>query len=327
MPIQSLTREQLMSMYTTMSRIRACDEAIRKQIGRGKLVCFHFSYAGQEAIPTAMVEAIKPDDYFVVTYRGMHHQLAKGVSFSEIMGEMAGTSTGMADGKSGAMHIFDPSVGLMLTTGVVGAGLPPAVGLALASKIRGDGKVTICFHGDGATNTGSYHEAMNMAAVWDLPVVFVCENNRYAETVPTSETLRCTMVERASAYGMHSETVDGYDPVALYEVFKRAVEKARAGEGPSSIDATCYRYFGHYFGDPMDAVPAEELAEEKAKDPFEGFTAALIDTGEFNEGELAEIKSKADEMAQATVQEGIDAPVAPVERMYEGVYANPVEVR
>jgi acetoin:2,6-dichlorophenolindophenol oxidoreductase subunit alpha len=320
------TRETLLDLYRAMAHIRACDEVIRNALISGRIMFFYFPITGHEAIAAAMSQALRKDDHLVVTYRGVHHQLAKGVPFAGILGEMTGKSTAMSDGKCGTMHVCMPEIGMMLSSGIVGGTLPPAAGMALASKIRKDGRVTMCFFGDGAINTGSFHEAMNFAAVYELPVVFVCENNRYAETTPTHHTYKGTITGRADAYAIPAETVDGYDPIAVHRAMSAAVARARDGGGPSLIEATCFRYYGHYFGDPMITVPKDELAAEMAKDPFKSFTGQLVESGTFSAEELQRIKADADAEAQAVLAANLAAPPVSRDGMLERTYANPISV-
>lgn len=318
----SASINELREMYRTMARIRACDELIRKGISKGRLTCFYFPVTGHEAIATGIHHALEKDDNLVITYRGLHHQVARGVPFDQLLGEYTGKSTGFAGGRGGQMHICDPEVGLMLTTGIVGGGLPPAVGLAWAAKIRGDGKVTVCCFGDGAINSGSFHESMNMAAVFDLPVIFMCENNFFAETIETKDTFRGTITGRAASYGMPAETVDGYDPEAVRACVLKAAEQARTGNGPYFIEATCFRFHGHFLGDPMPAVPPERLEAERKRDPFTAFTRRLIAGGEFTEEELSSIKSAADEAAGKVEKATLAADYPAPESLMAPIYAS-----
>lgn len=321
------TRDQLLGMYRMLVRIRASDEAIRAGIAGGKLIFFYFPVAGHEAIPAALSQVIRPDDYLAVTYRGFHHQFARGVSFPGILGEMTGKATAIHGGRGGPMHICDPAKGLMMTTGIVGATVPPAVGMAWASQVRKDGRVTICVLGDGAMNQGAVHEGMNLASTWKLPVVFICENNRFAETTPTHETFRGTLTGRATALGFAAQTVDGYDPIALFGALSIAVDRARAGDGPTLIDAECFRYFGHYFGDPMITVPKEQLAAEMKKDPVETYAACLSASHGFDAAQLAAIRKDAGDEARSVVSANIAAPPVSSKGLFEGVYASPMARR
>ncbi|HKY92130.1 MAG TPA: thiamine pyrophosphate-dependent dehydrogenase E1 component subunit alpha [Nevskiaceae bacterium] len=321
------TRDQLLGMYRMLVRIRAADEAIRGGIATGKLIFFYFPVAGQEAIPAALSQVLKPDDHLAVTYRGFHHQFARGVSFAGILGEMTGKATAIHGGRGGPMHICDPSKGLMMTTGIVGATVPPAVGMAWASQVQKDGKVTVAVLGDGAMNQGAVHEGMNIASTWKLPIVFICENNKFAETTPTHETFRGKLADRAVALGMAAQTVDGFDPIALFEALSAAVAKARGGGGPTLIDAECYRYYGHYFGDPMITVPKEQMAAERQKDAVVTYPARLIASHGFEAAQLDAIRQEAEAEAKAVLAANIAAPPVSADGLFEGVYANPVARR
>jgi pyruvate dehydrogenase E1 component alpha subunit len=323
----SPNREQLLAMYRTLVRIRASDEAIRGGIAAGKLIFFYFPVMGHEAIAAALSQALRAEDYLAVTYRGFHHQLARGIPFASILGEMTGKAGAIHGGRGGPMHICAPENGLMMTSGIVGATVPPAVGMAWASQVKKDRRVTVAVLGDGAMNQGSVHEGMNLASTWKLPVLFLCENNKFAETTPTYETFRGRFTDRAKALGIPAQTVDGYDPVALFEAFSAAAERARAGEGPSFIDAECYRYFGHYFGDPMITVPKEELAAEMKKDPVPAFTARLVEGHGFQADELTSIKAQAEEEARAVVAANVAAAPVSAQGLFEGAYANPIVAR
>jgi pyruvate dehydrogenase E1 component alpha subunit len=324
MTTASASREQLHRIYRTMASIQACDEAIRDNVAKGRLIFFYFPVAGHEAIAATLSAVLQKDDYLAVTYRGFHHQLAKGVPFAAILGEMTGKATALHGGRSGAMHVCDPSIGMMMTSGIVGGTVPPAVGLACASQIRKDGRVTVCVLGDGAINQGAFHEAANLASVWKLPIVFLCENNQFAETTPTHHTYRGSITGRAAAYEIPAETVNGYDPSALFGPLSRAVARARSGDGPTLIDATCFRYWGHYFGDPMVTVPKDLLESERKKDPMESFTRHLISQHGFADEELSRIRSHAAEEARAVIEANISAPPVNPDGMLHEAYANPI---
>ena len=206
--------------------------------------------------------ALRADDQLVTTYRGLHDLIGKGVPLEEIYGEMMGRTVGASRGKGGTMHIAKPENGVMLSTGIVGAGPPVAVGLAMSAKRKGLDRVTVVSFGDGATNTGLFHEAANMAALFvDLPIVFVCQNNLYAEMTPTSDTMKLEHVaDRAAGYGMPGVRVDGNDPLAVKSVLDEALRRARTGGGPTFIECVTFRFRGHYFGDRMAYIPKDQLA-------------------------------------------------------------------
>ena len=258
----TIDRDKLLDIYTRTMKIAQVDKKLRGLLAGGSLAVVYYTVRGQELVSAAMMAALEPSDYLVTTYRGQHDQVAKGVPLNLLFAEIAGKATGTCKGKGGSMHITHPSTGVMVTTGVVGSGLPIANGLALASQNRGDGKVTLVCFGDGATNIGAFHEAMNMAQLWKLPVIFFCQNNRYGEhTAFADHTKVDAIVTRAAAYGMKGVHVDGNDAEAMYTVATEAVARARAGEGPTLIEAMCYRMMGHFFGADFSYMPKEHLAE------------------------------------------------------------------
>jgi acetoin:2,6-dichlorophenolindophenol oxidoreductase subunit alpha len=282
-----LDKDLARELHKRMVRIKTADTLFRNSMMRGELMVIVFPVAGHEAVAAGIATGVRDSDYLVATYRGLHHEIAKGVSLVPLFGEIMGKVIGIARGKGGAMHIHDRSAGLMLTSGVVGSGLPMANGLALACQVKSEQRVVVCCFGDGATNSGAFHEAMNLAVVWKLPVIFVCENNRYSEGVPSAPfTASDSLVSRAAAYEMPAMSVDGYDPLAVHDAVAEAAHRARAGEGPSFIDAVCFRFFGHFIGDSMIMVPPEELEAERAKDPVLRFGERLVAEGVLTSDEL-----------------------------------------
>ena len=240
------------------------------------------------------MSSLRADDQLVTTYRGLHDLIGKGVPLEEIYGEMMGRTVGASRGKGGTMHIAKPEKGVMLSTGIVGAGPPVAVGLAMAAKRKGLDRVTVVSFGDGATNTGSFHEAANMAALWDLPMVFVCQNNLYAEMTPTSDTMKLEQVaDRAAGYGMPGVRVDGNDPLAVKSALDEALQRARAGSGPTFIECVTFRFRGHYFGDRMPYIPKDQLAAAMAADPVPRFRNHLAEPASASEDELDSIENDA----------------------------------
>jgi pyruvate dehydrogenase E1 component alpha subunit len=255
-----------------------------------------------------MMAALNTDDYLVTTYRGQHDQIAKGVPFDLLYAEIAGRATGTCKGKGGSMHITHPATGVMVTTGVVGSGLPIANGLALASQNRGDGKVTVCCFGDGATNIGAFHEALNMAQLYKLPVIFFCQNNRYGEhTAFADHTKVDTIVTRAGSYGMKGIKVDGNDAEAMHAAAVEAVEHARSGKGPVLLEAMCYRMMGHFFGADFSYMPKEHLAEMAAEDPLPKLRKLMLDH-QFTEAELDAIVAQIDAELDAAAEFAFNSP-------------------
>lgn len=309
-------------IYQTMVRIDACDKAIQRGLAAGALQFQYYPCGGQEAIPAAIAPHIDQDDFFVTTYRGVHDIVAKGTPMAEIIAEMYGRESGTSKGKGGPMHLSDPHSGLMVTTGIVGAGAPIANGLALAEQIRESGKVTLCSFGDGAANIGAVHEALNLAALWSLPVVFVCQNNLYAEYTDFAQSTKSVSIaDRGAAYAMASASVDGTDPVAVYNAAAQAIARARSGAGPTLLECVAPRLQGHSFGSDEGHMDAELLAAGRANPPVAKFRARILDEGWASEETLQAIE--ADAAAEVTAaQEAADAAAEPGDaEAFEDVFA------
>ncbi|OBI37934.1 thiamine pyrophosphate-dependent dehydrogenase E1 component subunit alpha [Mycobacterium sp. E2238] len=312
-------------LYELMVLMKAADDRLSKGIGTGEFMCVYWPSRGQEAIAAAMGVALRPDDQLVTTYRGLHDLIGKGVPLEEIYGEMMGRTVGASRGKGGTMHIANPVMGVMLSTGIVGAGPPVAVGLAMAAKRKGSDRVTVVSFGDGATNTGSFHEAANMAALWDLPMVFVCQNNQYAEMTPTADTMKLERVaDRAAGYGMPGVRVDGNDPLAVKSALEDALRRARAGDGPSFIECVTFRFRGHYFGDRMPYIPKDQLAAAMEADPVPRFRSHLADTGICASDELDRIDGEALAAVEAALQTVMGADSPSIDELDRDVYATPI---
>ena len=269
----------LLAIWQTAARVRAVDEALRGLLNTGAWTGFYYSPRGQEVLAAGAAACLRPDDYLVTTYRGIHDQLAKGVPLPELVAELFGKRTGSCGGKGGPMHVADPSVGVMVTTGIVGSGLPIATGLALGARLEGSDRVCVASFGDGATNIGAFHEALNLAAVWDLPVVFLCQNNEYGEFTPRTETQRVEIAARGAAYGIPGVTVDGNDGGAVWQAVTDAVTRARTGGGPTLLDCRTYRFMGHFYGDQMGYMDADELSRRQADDPVDRLRATVLAEG------------------------------------------------
>jgi TPP-dependent pyruvate/acetoin dehydrogenase alpha subunit len=312
-------------LYALMVLMKAADDRLSKGIGTGEFQCVYWPSRGQEAIAAAMGVTLRTDDRLVTTYRGLHDLIGKGVPLEEIYGEMMGRIVGASRGKGGTMHIAKPEVGVMLSTGIVGAGPPVAIGLAMAAKRKGLDRVTVVSFGDGATNTGSFHEAANMAALWDLPVVFVCQNNLYAEMTPTSDTMKIeNVVDRAAGYGMPGVKVDGNDPLAVVEALAEAIGKARNGEGPTFIECVTFRFRGHYFGDRNKYMPEGQLDAAKAADPVPRFRRHLVDSGVCSDDELNHLDEGALIAVESALNTVMAAEAASVEELDRDVYATAI---
>jgi TPP-dependent pyruvate/acetoin dehydrogenase alpha subunit len=264
----ALSNDAALRIYRTMTTIRTTENRIIRGLNSGELTMTFYTVRGQEAIPAAIGEHLRREDYMVTTYRGMHDCIAKGVPLEELLAEMCGKSTGTSKGKGGPMHVSDPHSGLMVTTGVVGGGLPIAVGLALSSALRGDGRVTVVNFGDGATSIGATHEAVNLAALWQLPVVFVCQNNRYGEHTKFADYTRSpSLADRFATYGLTARAVDGNSMEAMSEAAEAAITQARSGGGPTFLECMTYRLGGHSFGSTTEYMDPDELARAEADEP------------------------------------------------------------
>lgn len=312
-------------LYELMVLMKTADDRLSKGIGTGEFMCVYWPSRGQEAIAAAMGVCLRPDDQLVTTYRGLHDLIGKGVPLVEIYGEMLGRTVGASRGKGGSMHIAKPELGVMLSTGIVGAGPPVAVGLALAGRRKGLDRVTVVSFGDGATNTGSFHEAANMAALWDLPLVFVCQNNLYAEMTPTSATMKLEHVaQRAAGYGMPGVRVDGNDPLAVKSALDDALRRARGGGGPTFLECVTFRFRGHYFGDRMPYIPKDQLAAAMAADPVPRFRDHLTEAGICTQDELDRIDSAAAAAVEDALETVVDAEPPSVDELDRDVYASPI---
>ncbi|QNI09436.1 thiamine pyrophosphate-dependent dehydrogenase E1 component subunit alpha [Mycobacterium kubicae] len=309
-----------------MTLMKAADDRLSKGISTGEFMCVYWPSRGQEAIAAAMGVSLRPDDQLVTTYRGLHDLIGKGVPLEEIYGEMMGRTVGAARGKGGTMHIAKPEVGVMLSTGIVGAGPPVAVGLAMAGQRKGLDRVTVVSFGDGATNTGSFHEAANMAALWDLPLVFVCQNNLYAEMTPTADTMKLEHVaDRAAGYGMPGVRVDGNDPLAVKAALDEALDRARSGGGPTLLECVTFRFRGHYFGDRMPYIPKEQLAAAVSADPVPRFRAHLAGAGICDDNELDRIEQQALDTVEAALKSVISADSPSSDELDHDVYATAIK--
>jgi TPP-dependent pyruvate/acetoin dehydrogenase alpha subunit len=312
------------AIYRKMVAIKLNDDKFVSQIKAGRLVMPYYSARGQECIPAAISVLLTDTDYLVTIYRGIHDMIAKGVPPKLIWAELAGRSTGSCKGKGGPMHITHPESGCMVTTGVVGAGMPIACGLALAAQLRGEKRVTVTNFGDGAANIGAFHESLNLAAVWKLPVIFVCQNNRYAEhTSMAKGTSIKRIADRAGSYEMASAHVDGNEPVAVYQAAKAAIERARSGGGPTLIEATTFRFNGHLIGDTGEYMPKEEYRAALAADPYPRYRNWLLQNQHATAAQLEKIEADTAADVEAAVAFAFDSPLTDVSEITRDVYASP----
>ena len=319
---QTPDRRTLVDIYRRMTLIKQNDERFRATIKAGKIMAVYYSPRGQEVIPAAVSVNLTNEDYICTIYRGIHDMLAKGVPMKLLWAEIAGKVTGTCKGKGGPMHVTHPESGVMVTTGIVGSSMPIANGLALAAQIRGEKRVTVAYFGDGASNIGAFHEALNMAAVWKLPVVFVCQNNGYGEhTRYELATSAAKISDRAAGYQIPGVTVDGNDPLAVYAAAREAVERARAGHGPTLIEAKTFRFFGHVFGDADGYMQKGEKDAAMARDPVPRFRAWLIEQGHASEAELSVLEAEIGKELDAAVEFALTSPSPSVDELKRDVFA------
>ncbi len=310
-------------MYELMVLMKAMDDRMFAGVSSGEFIANYFPFRGQEAIPAAMGVVLRDGDQLVTTYRGIHDHIGKGVPLDDILAEVLGKRTAPSGGKGGLMHIASPENGSMLSTGIVGAGIPVAVGLALAAQLERSDRVVAVTFGDGATNTGSFHEAANMAALWNLPIVLICQNNLFAEKTPTDRTMKIKRIaDRAVAYGIPGVSVDGNDANRVYAALAAAVDRARSGGGPSLVECVTFRLRGHSMGDDMRYVPKDQLAEAQTRDPIPAYRKLLLAAGVCSDDELEQIDEAAAASIDAAVKRVLNAPEPTSDELTRHVYAN-----
>ncbi len=316
-----LSREQLLQMYRTMYLIRRVEESLLELAESGSIGGAMHTAIGHEGSAIGSAAALGPDDYLTYTYRGHHHALARGMDPKRAIAEVLGKSDGFAKGKGGSMHFLEPSLGLMEGNGIVGAQVPHATGMALASKLRGDGRIAITYFGDGAIYQGVMHETFNMAAKWKLPIIFYCENNRYSEMTPIARTSSVSDIYQfARAYGMESVQIDGNDVEEVYLAVSQAAERARAGEGPTFIEGLTYRLAGHMAGDLETYRTPEEIDFHRQHEPLLRLAERLKALG-VEESELESIHAEVEQEVEAAVEFAQNSPWPEVAEAYTDVYA------
>ncbi|WP_188603462.1 thiamine pyrophosphate-dependent dehydrogenase E1 component subunit alpha [Vulcanisaeta souniana] len=322
---EELSKDKLMWMYETMVKIRLHENKAAELFAQGKIKGFVHLYVGEEAVATGVMAALKPGDVITGTHRSHGHYIAKGGDLKASFAELFGKRTGSNKGKGGSMHIADPSIGMLGANGMVGGGIPHAVGAALAFKLLGKDNVAVAFFGEGGSNQQNFHEAINLAAIWKLPVVFVCENNLYQISLHYSKQQLITSVaERGKAYGIPGVSVDGQDVLAVYETTKEAVDRARRGEGPTLIEARTYRFRGHFEGDPQIYRSKDELEWwMNNKDPIKLFEKYLLERSMATREELDAVWKRVSNEVDEAVKFALDSPYPGPEELYEDVFARP----
>lgn len=319
----TISQENIIQMYTVMLTIRRFEERAALELENGNIPGIVHSYIGQEAVAAGVCANLGVDDRIVSTHRGHGHCIAKGADIKRMMAELYGRKTGYCKGKGGSMHIADFSVGMIGANGIVGAGLPIAVGAAMAAQLEGRNRVAVSFFGDGACQEGTFHEALNLASIWKLPIVFVCENNLYGVNTPAHYAIPLKdIAERAKAYAMPGIVVDGNDVLAVYEASRDAIEKARAGQGPHFLECKTYRWRGHAESRAFaDLRPAEEVAEWKGKCPIARLERKLLEEGLLTQEELAALDRQITSRIAEAIKFADESPWPKPEDALEDVFS------
>jgi len=319
----TLSTETLMEHYRRMRRIRAFEEKLAELVNAGRLAGFLHLYAGEEAVAVGVCAHLGDRDYLASTHRGHGHCIAKGVDVRGMMAELFGRASGICKGKGGSMHIADLDKGMLGANGIVGAGIPLAAGAALTAQVKKTGGVAVAMFGDGASNQGQFHEALNLAAVWKLPAVFVVENNGYGEATPTEfVTPVRDIAVRATAYGIPGVIADGMDFFDVYAKAGEAIARARGGDGPTLLECKTYRYFGHYVGDNLQYRTKAEAERWRAQDPLVLFERRTVADGVMEPGNLRRIDAEVAAEIEAAVAAAEAAPLPAPEDVLRDVYAN-----
>ena len=316
-------RERILALYRTMLTIRRCEEQLVKMYAAGKLYGGVHTYIGEEAVAAGVCAHLRPDDTVFSTHRGHGHALAKGVTPRELFAEVLGRATGATGGRGGSMHLFKPEVGFMGSSGIVGPSITLAAGSAYAALLLKTDRVSVAFFGDGATNNGAFHEGINMAAAWDLPVLFVCENNLYATEVPLAKaTKNPRIASRAQAYGLPGVEVDGNDALAVYRAAEEAVRRARARQGPTLLECKTYRTRAHSEGmrDAGYRTP-EEVAEWKARDPVKMLEEKIVAGRAATRSALDEIDAEVKALAEEAASFALASPLPEAASVMDHVYS------
>ncbi len=319
----NLSHEKLIKMYRDMLLIRRFEERAAQEYGKGKIGGFCHLYIGQEATGVGAISALRDDDDFIYTaYRDHGQALARGLSAKECMAELFGKVTGVSKGMGGSMHFYDLSKGFMGGWGIVGGHPPLAAGTAFATKYQGKDSVTICFMGEASTNQGVFHETLNMAQLWKLPVIFICENNGYGMGTAISRAMAGEyLFEKAAGYEMARGAVNGMDLIEMYREMTKAITRARKESLPTFLEARTYRYRGHSMSDPGQYRTKEEIEEYKKKDPIETFARELIQFGILTESDIEKMEEKIKEEVQEAVEFADASPQPPLEMLHQNVYA------
>jgi len=316
-----MDEELMLNMYRKMLEIRFFELTIADLFKKAKIKGVVHLSIGQEATAVGACFALKKDDYITGNHRSHGHNLAKGADINRVMAEIMGKVTGYNHGRGGSMNVTAGEVGNLWSSAIVGSNLPLAVGSALTSKMKNTGRVTLCFFGEGASNTGNFHESLNLASIWKLPVIFLCENNIYAVSTPVWYSSSAQLTKRAVSYSIPGICVDGNDVLAVYEAVCEASKRARQGEGPSLIECKTYRWEGHYVGDPRVYRTRNEENEWRKKDPIKQFKSKLLNTRKFSEEKLKIVEEESRRKVEKAVEFAIESPEPLADKVMDYLYA------
>ena len=315
-------KDALLEMFYLMVKIRRVEERLLELFAQGKIPGFIHVGIGQEAVPVGVCSCLKPGDFISSTHRGHGHALAKGVDLKRFMAEIFGRRDGYCRGRGGSMHVASNELGLIGSNGIVGGGIPISLGTAFASVYKGNDRVTVSFFGDGASNEGTFHESLNLASLWDLPIVFCCENNEWAEFTPKRVHMRIEKIsERAVSYGIPGVTVDGDDVLSVQGEAERAIARARKGEGPTLLECKTHRWFGHFAGDAQKYRSPKEIEEAKGFDPILRFQETLFKLKYLKPEDVERLELKVRSEIDEAVAFALNSPIPADESLLEDVYS------
>jgi pyruvate dehydrogenase E1 component alpha subunit len=317
-----VNKEKLLEMLYLMVKIRRVEERLLDIFAQGKIPGFIHVSIGQEAVAVGVCSCLEPSDYIFTTHRGHGQAIAKGIDLKRFMAEIYGRRDGYCKGKAGSMHIACKEMGIVGSNGIVGGGIPISLGTSFASMLKGEGKVTICFFGDGAVNEGTFHESLNIASLWNLPVVFCCENNGWAQFTPQKVYLKLENIStRAESYGMTGVTVDGDDVLKVHEEAEKAIMRARKGHGPTLLECKTHRWFGHFAGDAQKYRSPKDIQEARGFDPIVKFQKFLVESKHIRPEYVNTIEEKIKSEIEEAIAFAESSPIGGIEDLFNDVYA------
>lgn len=320
--VAAMDRDTLLDLLYQMILIRRFEEKCAESYSLGKIGGFCHLYIGQEAVSVGAIGALRKDDYVLTSYRDHGHAIVKGISPDAVMAELFGKAGGCSSGKGGSMHMFDKSVNFLGGHGIVGGQIPLATGVAFASKYKGTDQVTLCFFGEAAVNQGAFHESLNMAQLWKIPCLYICENNQYGMGTSLQRAMSLQDVsQKAQAYELASEFVDGMDVLAVREAVQRGIERARKHYLPTLLEVRTYRFMGHSMSDPGNYRTRAEIEKYQLRDPIKLFTASLTENGVIDKGGLAAIEARVRDEVAHSIKFADESPLPDTEELYTNVYA------